>query len=316
MKALLLTLLVVSCVPMNRSHRAPAPQAARPATTSQLETCTFSSDCGEGRSCRADASGTNVCMGGGYAGDPCWFSSDCVSGSCTESVSLIACDIVGTRGLASHEKQTVVPGCLVAACGGDGSTGAAVERRGSIGVLSCDARRSAASRCTRVYAGGARSEELPATEAECQRELESGCEDRSIVQRSARTATRRGRRAVLARDDSGRVTTRRAVARCSRVRKHLRADGGLVQGRVGVQSAVVHVQSAQHLRRSRCIRSGRTAATSSIRTIASRIRHHGALPVGTYAVHLELFRLQQSEAVGRARDVRASSIASSLILEP
>ena len=50
------------------------------------ETCRFSSDCGEGRSCRADASGTNVCMGGGYAGDPCWFSSDCVSGSCNAKV--------------------------------------------------------------------------------------------------------------------------------------------------------------------------------------------------------------------------------------
>jgi hypothetical protein len=50
------------------------------------ETCTFSSDCGEGRSCRADASGTNVCMGGGYAGDACWFSSDCVSGSCDQKV--------------------------------------------------------------------------------------------------------------------------------------------------------------------------------------------------------------------------------------
>jgi hypothetical protein len=50
------------------------------------ETCRFSSDCGEGRSCRADASGTNVCMGDGYAGDPCWFSSDCVSGSCNSKV--------------------------------------------------------------------------------------------------------------------------------------------------------------------------------------------------------------------------------------
>lgn len=50
--------------------------------TSSGETCRFSSDCGEGRSCRADASGTNVCMGDGYAGDPCWFGSDCVSGSC------------------------------------------------------------------------------------------------------------------------------------------------------------------------------------------------------------------------------------------
>ena len=53
---------------------------------SYAETCTFSSDCGEGRSCRADAGGTNVCMGGGYAGDPCWFSSDCVGGSCSDKV--------------------------------------------------------------------------------------------------------------------------------------------------------------------------------------------------------------------------------------
>ena len=47
--------------------------------------CRFSSDCAEGQSCRADASGTNVCMGGGYAGDACWFSSDCVSDSCDGS---------------------------------------------------------------------------------------------------------------------------------------------------------------------------------------------------------------------------------------
>jgi hypothetical protein len=45
-------------------------------------TCRFSSDCGEDQSCRAGASGTEVCMGGGYTGDACWFSSDCVSGSC------------------------------------------------------------------------------------------------------------------------------------------------------------------------------------------------------------------------------------------
>jgi hypothetical protein len=47
--------------------------------------CRFSSDCGDGRSCRADASGTNVCMGNGIAGDACWFSSDCTSGSCNVS---------------------------------------------------------------------------------------------------------------------------------------------------------------------------------------------------------------------------------------
>ena len=49
---------------------------------SSTETCRFSSDCGEDRSCRPDNSGTKVCMGGGYAGDPCWFSSECVSNSC------------------------------------------------------------------------------------------------------------------------------------------------------------------------------------------------------------------------------------------
>lgn len=47
--------------------------------------CTFSSDCGEGQSCRADITGTNVCMGYGYAGDACWFGSDCVSGSCNSA---------------------------------------------------------------------------------------------------------------------------------------------------------------------------------------------------------------------------------------
>jgi hypothetical protein len=47
--------------------------------------CRFSSDCGSGRSCRNDASGTKVCMGGGYAGDACWFGSDCVSSSCDHS---------------------------------------------------------------------------------------------------------------------------------------------------------------------------------------------------------------------------------------
>jgi hypothetical protein len=52
------------------------------------ETCRFSSDCGDGRSCRADNSGTNVCMGDGYAGDPCWFGSDCNSGSCDGSAKV------------------------------------------------------------------------------------------------------------------------------------------------------------------------------------------------------------------------------------
>jgi hypothetical protein len=50
---------------------------------SSAQTCTFASDCGgDGYSCRPDSSGTSVCMGNGYAGDPCWFGSDCLSGSC------------------------------------------------------------------------------------------------------------------------------------------------------------------------------------------------------------------------------------------
>lgn len=50
---------------------------------SYAQSCTFSSDCGgDGYSCRADLSGTNVCMGYGGAGDACWFGSDCLSGSC------------------------------------------------------------------------------------------------------------------------------------------------------------------------------------------------------------------------------------------
>jgi hypothetical protein len=48
---------------------------------SVAERCTFSSDCGEGRTCRS-----NQCMGNGYAGDACWFSSDCLSGSCEHKV--------------------------------------------------------------------------------------------------------------------------------------------------------------------------------------------------------------------------------------
>ena len=53
---------------------------ARGAVYVSEPSCTFSSDCADGQSCRRDsASGANVCMGGGYAGDACWFSSDCVS---------------------------------------------------------------------------------------------------------------------------------------------------------------------------------------------------------------------------------------------
>lgn len=46
-----------------------------------VESCTFSSDCGEDMSCRS-WQGSNVCMGYGGHGAPCWFGSDCLSGSC------------------------------------------------------------------------------------------------------------------------------------------------------------------------------------------------------------------------------------------
>jgi hypothetical protein len=53
---------------------------------SATSSCTFSSDCGDGQSCRRDsATGADVCMGGGYTGDACWFSSDCVSNECTHN---------------------------------------------------------------------------------------------------------------------------------------------------------------------------------------------------------------------------------------
>jgi hypothetical protein len=59
---------------------------ARGAVYVTQPSCTFSSDCDEGQSCRHDsASGQNVCMGGGYAGDACWFSSDCVSNDCSSN---------------------------------------------------------------------------------------------------------------------------------------------------------------------------------------------------------------------------------------
>ncbi len=45
--------------------------------------CRFSSDCGDASeySCR-HWRGQNVCMGYGSVGAPCWFGSDCLSGSC------------------------------------------------------------------------------------------------------------------------------------------------------------------------------------------------------------------------------------------
>src|SRR5512139_614636 len=55
----------------------------RATTYSYVERCTFSSDCGDGRTCRS-----NQCMGQGYAGDACWFSSDCLSDSCDLSAKV------------------------------------------------------------------------------------------------------------------------------------------------------------------------------------------------------------------------------------
>ncbi len=44
--------------------------------------CRFSSDCGgDGYSCR-EWQGSQVCMGFGRVGAPCWFMSDCLSGRC------------------------------------------------------------------------------------------------------------------------------------------------------------------------------------------------------------------------------------------
>jgi hypothetical protein len=52
-----------------------------PVPAHAAEGCTFSSDCGDGRTCRG-----NRCMGEGYSGDACWFGSDCLSGSCHAQV--------------------------------------------------------------------------------------------------------------------------------------------------------------------------------------------------------------------------------------
>jgi hypothetical protein len=48
--------------------------------SSTSESCRFSSDCGEGQTCRS-----NQCMGNGWRGDACWFSSDCNSNNCDGS---------------------------------------------------------------------------------------------------------------------------------------------------------------------------------------------------------------------------------------
>jgi hypothetical protein len=58
-------------------------RSTRTTTYAFVERCTFSSDCGEGRTCRS-----NQCMGNGDAGDACWFSSDCLSDSCDGSAKV------------------------------------------------------------------------------------------------------------------------------------------------------------------------------------------------------------------------------------
>jgi hypothetical protein len=46
------------------------------------QSCRFDRDCGgDGFSCR-HWRGSQVCMGYGDAGDPCWFDSDCLSDTC------------------------------------------------------------------------------------------------------------------------------------------------------------------------------------------------------------------------------------------
>ena len=54
------------------------------AAASAVQSCRFSSDCGEDMSCRRWR-GDKVCMGFGSAGDPCWFGSDCLSERCNAS---------------------------------------------------------------------------------------------------------------------------------------------------------------------------------------------------------------------------------------
>lgn len=63
---------------------APATSAGvRVGTRAGVVSCRFSSDCGgASMSCRNWGGMGQVCMGQGYAGDPCWFSSDCLSNRC------------------------------------------------------------------------------------------------------------------------------------------------------------------------------------------------------------------------------------------
>jgi hypothetical protein len=67
----------IQYAPVVVRHRGGVAPAPAPAPARYVERCTFSSDCGDGRTCRS-----GQCMGNGYAGDACWFSSDCLSDSC------------------------------------------------------------------------------------------------------------------------------------------------------------------------------------------------------------------------------------------
>ncbi|MGE0547469.1 MAG: hypothetical protein AB7O24_07040 [Kofleriaceae bacterium] len=72
---------ILGCIPtMGPPSRKTATSQRSNAEHSAGESCTFSSDCGEGRTCRS-----NTCMGLGEPGDPCVFSSDCLSDSCDGS---------------------------------------------------------------------------------------------------------------------------------------------------------------------------------------------------------------------------------------
>jgi hypothetical protein len=75
---------------MSQAPQPPAPQPvivvaprAGGTVSANVDSCRFSSDCGEGHSCRHVAEiGQSVCMGDGLRGDYCWFNSDCVSDAC------------------------------------------------------------------------------------------------------------------------------------------------------------------------------------------------------------------------------------------
>ena len=75
---------------MSQAPQPPAPQpvivvapSAVGTATASVDSCRFSSDCGDGESCRHVAQlGQSVCMGHGVRGDYCWFDSDCLSDTC------------------------------------------------------------------------------------------------------------------------------------------------------------------------------------------------------------------------------------------